>query len=86
MTHVLTAITHMWHQALDDHMSVRALIVERHLITLTIQQCYHKLPNSKLTHLQYVGCIRFYQTNNNESRLGPRCLNGPPSTAAQNMI
>jgi len=24
----LTAITHMWHQALDDHMSVRALFVD----------------------------------------------------------
>jgi hypothetical protein len=27
-THALTAITHMWHQALDDRMSVRALFVD----------------------------------------------------------
>lgn len=27
-THALTAITHMWHQSLDDRMSVRALFVD----------------------------------------------------------
>jgi hypothetical protein len=27
-THALTAITHMWHQALDDYESVRALFVD----------------------------------------------------------
>jgi hypothetical protein len=27
-THALTAITHMWHQALDDHESARALFVD----------------------------------------------------------
>jgi len=76
-THVLTAITHLWHQALDDQSGHYSLIMARHLTTLIFQQCYQKWPHLKLTHLKYVGCTRFYQTVNNESRLSQwTTLNG----------
>ena len=52
-THALTAITHMWHQALDDRLSVRALFVD---YSKAFDHVDHSTVLSKMTTLNADPC------------------------------